>query len=93
MTFSVISFQKSIPSRRRRTINQIPTMNNKIGVQRAVRQHGGFTKEAKYEAERMDVPLTLIDLDELVDLVIQDYDNFDAETKVLIPLTKIYWPK
>jgi predicted helicase len=54
---------------------------------------GGFTKEARYEAERAEVPLTLIDLDGLVDLVIQYYDNFDAETKVLIPLTKIYWPK
>lgn len=54
---------------------------------------GGFTKEAKYEAERSDAPLTLIDLDGLVDLIVQYYDDFDAETKVLIPLTKIYWPK
>jgi len=54
---------------------------------------GGFTKEAKYEAERSNIPLTLIELDELVELIVQYYDNFDAETRVLIPLTKIYWPE
>jgi restriction system protein len=54
---------------------------------------GGFTREGKYEAERSNIPTTLIDLDGLVDLIIQYYDNFDAETRVLVPLTKIYWPK
>jgi restriction system protein len=53
---------------------------------------GGFTKEAKYEAERSNVPISIIDLDGLVELLIQYYDNFDAETKSLIPLRKIYWP-
>lgn len=54
---------------------------------------GGFSKEAKYEAERANIPITLIDLDEIVDLIVQYYDEFDAETRVLIPLTKIYWPE
>ena len=54
---------------------------------------GGFTKEAKYEAERSNIPLTLINLDELVDLIVQYYDQFDSETRILIPLTKIYWPE
>jgi len=53
---------------------------------------GGFTKEAKYEAERSDKPLTLVDADILVYLIIQYYDQFDSETRALIPLTKIYWP-
>lgn len=53
---------------------------------------GGFTKESKYEADRANVPTTLIDLDGLVDLVMQYYDNFDADTRHLLPLTKIYWP-
>ncbi len=53
---------------------------------------GGFTKEAKYEAERSNVPLSLIDLDLLVELIIQNYDNFDSETRSLVPLRKIYWP-
>lgn len=53
---------------------------------------GGFTKDAKYEAERSVVPVTLVDLEMIVQLVIQHYDNFDAETRSLIPLKKIYWP-
>ncbi|PAV05482.1 restriction endonuclease [Methanobacterium bryantii] len=53
---------------------------------------GGFTREAKYEADRSNIPLTLIDSDLLVTLIIQYYDNFDSDTRTLIPLTKIYWP-
>jgi len=53
---------------------------------------GGFTKEARYEAERSTVPVTLIDIDELADLLINNYDNADAETRALIPLVKVYWP-
>ena len=53
---------------------------------------GGFSKEAKYEAERSTIPVTLIDLDTLVKLIIQHYDSFDIETKILLPLIKIYWP-
>ncbi len=53
---------------------------------------GGFTKEGKYEAERSNIPLTLIDSDMLVDLLCQYYENMDVETKALIPLRKIYWP-
>jgi restriction system protein len=53
---------------------------------------GGFTKEAKYEAERANVPLTLIDSDMLVTLVVQNYDQFDADARALLPLRKIYWP-
>lgn len=53
---------------------------------------GGFAKEARYEAERSTIPMTLIDLDMLVELIIQYYDNFDQEAKKLIPLVKMYWP-
>lgn len=53
---------------------------------------GGFTQEAKYEAERSNIPVALVDSDELVRLIVQYYDHFDAETKALIPLKKIYWP-
>lgn len=53
---------------------------------------GGFSKEARYEADRSNIPLTLVDLDLLVKLILQYYDNFDSEARTLIPLTKIYWP-
>lgn len=52
----------------------------------------GFSKEAIYEAERANFPLTLINLDWLVELLIANYDELDLETKSLVPLKKIYWP-
>lgn len=53
---------------------------------------GGFTKEAKYEAERSKTPLFLVDLDVLAELISLHYDNFRAEGKVLLPLRKVYLP-
>ena len=53
---------------------------------------GGFTTEAKYEAERSNVPLTLIDSDDLVELLVEYYETTDAETRTLMPLRKTYWP-
>ncbi|MEZ4447631.1 MAG: restriction endonuclease [Polyangiaceae bacterium] len=53
---------------------------------------GGFTKEAHYEAERATVPLTLIDLPMLRELLVEHYEGLDAETRTLVPLTKVYWP-
>lgn len=54
---------------------------------------GGFSKDARDEADRSNVPLTLIDLEMLVNLVVDNYDKFDSEAKELLPLTKIYWPE
>ena len=53
---------------------------------------GGFTKDAKYEAERSNVPLTLIGLPELRTLLVEHYELLDVETRRLVPLTKLYWP-
>lgn len=53
---------------------------------------GGFSKEAKYEAERANIPVTLIDLDELASLVVEHYSRFDSEGQALLPLVRIYWP-
>lgn len=52
----------------------------------------GFSKESKYEAERANIPITLIDLDWLVELLVANYEQLDTETKALVPLKKIYWP-
>ncbi len=54
---------------------------------------GGFSKEAKYEADRSNVPVTLIDLDNFLKLIIENYDSFDIDTRMILPLTKVYWPK
>lgn len=53
---------------------------------------GGYTKEAKYEAERSKIPITLLDLDELVRTIIGHYEGFDTEGRSLLPLIRIYWP-
>ena len=53
---------------------------------------GGFTHEAKYEADRSNIPLTLLDLDDVADLIANHYENFDVEGQVLMPLVKVYFP-
>jgi restriction system protein len=42
---------------------------------------GGFSKDAKYEAERATVPLTLIDLPALRELLLEHYEKLDPETR------------
>jgi restriction system protein len=42
---------------------------------------GGFTKDAYYEAERASIPLMLMDLDDLVRAVVENYESLDTETK------------
>ncbi|MCM2266461.1 MAG: restriction endonuclease, partial [Elusimicrobiales bacterium] len=53
---------------------------------------GGFSTEARYEAERATIPITLVDLNELVKLLIQHYESSDLSTRALVPLVRMYWP-
>ena len=53
---------------------------------------GGFPKDDRYEAERASIPLSLMDIDELVEALIGNYDSLDNETKQLLPLCRLYWP-
>jgi len=53
---------------------------------------GGFTKDAKYEADRSTIPCTLVDLDYFVSLLCEYYEQLPISSRVLIPLKKIYWP-
>lgn len=53
---------------------------------------GGFTRDARYEAERARIPVTLMDLDDLVSAVIEHYEHLDMETQRLVALRKLYWP-
>lgn len=53
---------------------------------------GGFSKEARYEAERATFPITLIDTDDLADLIVAHYESFDLEGRALMPLVRVYWP-
>ncbi|WP_242510954.1 restriction endonuclease [Halorhodospira halophila] len=53
---------------------------------------GGFTREAQYEAERAKIPLFLMDLNGLVQTLMEHYEGADADTRTLLPLTRLYWP-
>ncbi|MBL8309797.1 MAG: restriction endonuclease [Burkholderiales bacterium] len=53
---------------------------------------GGFSREARYEAERASIPLTLMDLDDLVRAVLEHYERMDTDSQRLLALRKIYWP-
>lgn len=53
---------------------------------------GGFTKDARYEADRASIPLVLLDLDGLVKEILRHYVAMDMEARSLIPLVNIYWP-
>lgn len=53
---------------------------------------GGFTKDARYEAERGRIPVILMDLDDLVKTLLEHYEQADSHTQRLVPLRKLYWP-
>ena len=53
---------------------------------------GGFSKDASYEAKRANIPLTLMDLDTLVKVILDNYERMDTEARQFIALKRIYWP-
>lgn len=53
---------------------------------------GGLTKEARYEADRANVPVRLVDLDAFVRHYVDVYDKADDDTRSILPLTRIWWP-
>lgn len=53
---------------------------------------GGFSKDAYYEAERANIPLSLLNLDGLVESLLEYYDQIEPEIQRLVPLKKVYWP-
>lgn len=53
---------------------------------------GGFSRDAYQVIENSNVPLKLVDVESLVSLIVQYYDEFDAEARAILPLRKIYWP-
>lgn len=50
---------------------------------------GGFTKEARYEADRANVPIRPLDLDAFVCHYVEVYDRADDDTRSILPLTRI----
>ena len=54
---------------------------------------GGFSTEARYEADRATMAVRLLDLDGLIRPYVETCDKADAETRSLLPLTRIWWPE
>lgn len=53
---------------------------------------GGITKKARYEADRANMPVRLLDLDGFVRHYVDMYDRADDETRGILPLARIWWP-
>jgi restriction system protein len=53
---------------------------------------GGFSKDARYEAERANIPIQLMDLDLMVQAILSNYDKFDIESQRVLPLKRVFWP-
>ncbi len=74
-----------------------PELRNFIGGLRNIEKGiyvstTGFTQDAKYEAERANFPITLVDFELLAELLVDNYETLAPEVKALVPLRKIYWP-
>ena len=52
----------------------------------------GFTKDARYEADRANIPIMLMDIDALVNGILRHYESMDMDGRNLLPLKKIFWP-
>lgn len=53
---------------------------------------GGFGREAHYEAERANIPMALMTLDDLVEVLLEYHASLDEHTRQLLPLRRIFWP-
>lgn len=52
---------------------------------------GGFTQEAKYEAERSPKPVTLLTVPDLRNLLLDVYEDMPREGRDMVPLRRVYW--
>lgn len=54
---------------------------------------GGFTQEARYEADRAQVPTVLLDIEDLAQSIQDHYDAFDGKARTLLPLKRVFVPE
>lgn len=53
---------------------------------------GGFSQDARYEADRATMPTHLLDLRALTETIVANYPQFDEAGRALLPLRPLYWP-
>ena len=53
---------------------------------------GGFTPDAKLEAERSREPMKLLERDDFIRLLLEYYEALEPEFKAQVPLRKVWVP-
>lgn len=53
---------------------------------------GGFTRDAKLDAERAYETVTLLDRDGFIQLLLDNYETLEPEYKAMVPLRKVWLP-
>ena len=53
---------------------------------------GGFTRDATLEAQQTQQPVTLLDRDDFIQLMLQHYEALESEFKAQIPLQQVWVP-
>lgn len=53
---------------------------------------GGFTSDAKTAAENASTPITILDRDDFIRLMLEHYEQLDPEFRAVVPLRKIWVP-
>jgi len=53
---------------------------------------GGFTSDATVAAEHSPVPVTLLDRDGFIQLLLEHYEVLDPQFKAKVPLRKVWVP-
>jgi len=51
---------------------------------------GGFTKDAQQEAARSDKPISLVNWDRFVELLLEHYDRLEPEYQAAVPLRRMW---
>jgi restriction system protein len=53
---------------------------------------GGFTRDAVTEAEHSHQPITLLDRDGFIRLLLEHYETLETEYKAQVPLRRVWVP-
>jgi len=53
---------------------------------------GGFTSDARTEATHSAKPITLLDREDFVQIMLEYYENLESEYKALVPLKRLWVP-
>jgi restriction system protein len=53
---------------------------------------GGFTSDARLEASQAHAPVTIMDRDEFIELMLEYYEHLEPEFQAKVPLRKVWLP-